>query len=263
MEIAVDGATAHVDDGPGAGQSAPAVLLVHRAGQAGVVWSEQVSALDSAGRRPLAVDLPGHGQSQGKPPASIADGADWCFRLLDALAVEAAAVAGFSTGALMALEMAARAPERVRSLALCGVAARMPVHPKLLGLAEANDPEAVELIGRWGHENPDLSAETIALMTSAGPGVVHAGLKSCDDYKTALDAAGCVACPTVLVLGEKDLMTPPEGAAPLADALTDARTVPPAGLRPHDDDRGVRAGIGGTAGSLLSESDGRCSKTTG
>jgi len=225
MEIAVDGAMAHVDEGSGADLAAPAVLLVHGAGQAGVVWSDQVAALAGAGRRPLAVDLPGHGQSRGRPPASIAAAAEWAFRLLDALTIEAAAVAGFSMGALMALEMAARAPDRVRSLALCGVAARMPVHPKLLGLAEANDPEAVELIGRWGHENPELSAGTITLMASAGSGVLHAGLKACDDYEGALDAAGRVSCPAVLVLGEKDLMTPPEGAAPLADALTDARTV--------------------------------------
>jgi len=225
MDITVDGAVAHVDEGAGADPQAPAVLLVHGAGQAGVVWADQVAALAGAGRRPLAVDLPGHGRSQGTPPASIADGADWCLRLLDSLAIEAAAVAGFSMGALMALEMAVRAPDRVRSLALCGVAARMPVHPKLLSLAEANDPEAVELIGRWGHENADLSDETTALMAAAGPGVLHAGLKACDDYKRALDAAGRVTCPTVLVLGEKDLMTPPEGAAPLADAIADARTV--------------------------------------
>jgi len=225
MEIAVDGAKAHVDDGPDGDPSAPAVLLLHGAGQAGVVWLDQVAALAAAGRRPLAVDLPGHGQSEGNPPASIGGGADWCFRFLDALAIEATAVAGFSMGALTALEMAARAPDRMRSLALCGVAARMPVHPKLPALAEANDPEAAQLIGRWGHENANMSDETIALMAAAGPGVLHAGLKACDDYKDALEAAGRVSCPAVLVLGEKDLMTPPEGAAALAEALADARTV--------------------------------------
>lgn len=225
METTIDGARVHVDEGGVADASAPAVLLIHGAGQAGVVWSAQVAALAEAGRRPLAVDLPGHGGSDGPPPASIAAAAAWSLRLLDSLAVESAAVAGFSMGALVALEMAARSPARVRALALCGVAARMPVHPKLLALAEANDPEAAALIGRWGHAEPDLSDETIALMSAAGPGVLHAGLKACDDYRTAIETAGSVACPTVLVLGEKDLMTPPEGAVLLADAIAGARTV--------------------------------------
>ena len=44
-------------------------------------------------------------------------------------------------------------------------------------------------------------------------------------YEGAVLAAGQVDCPTLLLLGEADRMTPPKGARPLAEALADAETV--------------------------------------
>jgi pimeloyl-ACP methyl ester carboxylesterase len=40
-----------------------------------------------------------------------------------------------------------------------------------------------------------------------------------------MEAARAVACPTLVVLGQRDLMAPAKNAAPLCGALADVRTV--------------------------------------
>ena len=57
------------------------------------------------------------------------------------------------------------------------------------------------------------------------PDVIHADLAACNAYKDATARAAAVKCPTVLVLGDGDLMTPAAKAKPLAAAIAGARTV--------------------------------------
>ncbi len=143
-------------------------------------------------------------------------------------------------GALIALETAARFPAEVVALVLVGVAARMPVHPDLLAAAEANAPAAVDMVSLWGLGGPAVrgGAESPGawmlggaqrLLAEAAPGVLHADLAACNAYAGALAAAAKVACPTTLILGERDQMTPLKGGRVLAQAIPGAETVVLAG----------------------------------
>ena len=184
----------------------------------------------------LAVDLPGHGWSDGPALPSIAALADWTAKLVDAVGLGSAALVGHSMGALVALDTAARYPDKVRALALCGVATEMPVHPEMLESARADTLKVQELMTFWGIGNalhkggmvsPGLwlRAESLAVLSGNKPGVIHADLAACNAYKDAPARAQAVKCPTVLVLGDGDLMTPAAKAKPLADAIVGSRTV--------------------------------------
>ena len=61
----------------------------------------------------LAPDLPGHGRSSGTPLPTIAEMADWTAALLDAAGAPKAQLVGHSMGSLIALETAARHPDKV------------------------------------------------------------------------------------------------------------------------------------------------------
>ena len=164
------------------------------------------------GRSVLAVDLPGHGRSDGTPLHAIADLASWIVRLLDAAAVQSAALVGHSMGALIALEAAAAATARVRSLALLGVAERMPVHPDLQSAADGNRRLAPELVASWGHGrsghlggNPApglwMMGGSLQLLERAPAGVLAADLAACNAYDGALAAAARDRLPDAVAAG--------------------------------------------------------------
>ncbi|HEY7619612.1 MAG TPA: alpha/beta hydrolase [Solirubrobacteraceae bacterium] len=67
----------------------------------------------------IAIDLPGTGESDKPPGPYSTDGyAEQVHAVLDAIGVEQAHVAGVSLGAAVGMHLAARYPERVRSLSL-------------------------------------------------------------------------------------------------------------------------------------------------
>ena len=114
---------------------APLVVFLHGAGMDHSVWALQSRWFAHHGRSVLAVDLPGHGGSEGPALASIEALADWTAGALERLGGGKALLVGHSMGSLVALEAAARRPDRVAAIGLIGTAATMPVHPTLLAAA--------------------------------------------------------------------------------------------------------------------------------
>jgi pimeloyl-ACP methyl ester carboxylesterase len=135
-------------------------------------------------------------------------------------------------GSLVALETAARNPDFVDRLVLVATAATMPVHRDLLERARANDAEAAAMVMKWslrqpgfGRPKPWVAQIRRAFVESAESGVLAQDLTACEAYENAVDVAAAVRCPALLILGERDLMTKPAAAQPLAAALEDARIV--------------------------------------
>ncbi|MGH7003914.1 MAG: alpha/beta fold hydrolase [Alphaproteobacteria bacterium] len=213
----------------------PTIVFMHGAGGDHTVWALQTRWFAWHGRAVLAVDLPGHGRSDGPALETIEALADWVFDLLDAAGVASAALVGHSMGGLIALEAAARRPQRVRALALLGCAAEMPVHEGLLKAGLAGDHLAYELITSWGlgrraqvggAEAPGtwMTGGTLRLLEHGKKGVVGIDLRACDRYKGSAAAVQTVKTQAVLILGASDRMSPPKAAAPLA-AIPGAKSI--------------------------------------
>lgn len=210
----------------------PTLVFIHGAANDHGVWALQSRYFANHGYGVLAVDLPGHGRSGGEPLTSIAALADWVIDLLDAAGVEQAVLAGHSMGSLTALETAARHPGRISRIALLGSAVPMAVSEQLLAAAQDKPEKAYRMINQWSHALA-LGGNTVpgawqpgaglALMRRARPGSLFIDLSNCNDYQTGLEAAARVACPALLVIAKRDLMTPPRATGDLAKALKDVR----------------------------------------
>ena len=237
MKLKVDGREVFATTGGAPFDPAkPAVIFLHGAGFDRTAWRLQTRYFAHHGRSVLAVDFPAHGWSEGPALTSIAAMADWTARLIAAAGLKNAALVGHSMGALVALECAAGHPDKVRALALCGVASEMPVHPEMLESAKANTLKVQELMTFWGIGNslhkggmvsPGLwlRRESLAVLSANKPDVIHADLAACNVYKDATARAAAVKCPTVLILGDGDLMTPVGKGKALAGAIAGARAV--------------------------------------
>ena len=214
----------------------PAVVFLHGAGLDHSWFALQSRYFGYHGKTVLALDLPGHGRSEGPPLASVEELADWVIRVLAAAGVGRASLVGHSLGSLAALECAARHPQRVERIALIGTAFPMNVSEGFLEAARNNEHAAFDMDTIWGHapqvplgSNPYpgmwMYGDTLARLERLAPGVLHAGLKACNDYAAGLESAAKVKCPALFILGQRDLMTPPRAATALIQAISGARTV--------------------------------------
>ena len=169
------------------------MVFIHGAEHDHSVWALQSRYLAHHGRGVLAVDLPGHGRSEGPALESVEAMADWSVRLLDAAGVKQATLVGHSMGSLIAVECAARYPERVSRIALIGTAFPMRVSDELLEATRNNEPLAQDMVNIWSHSayahypsNPGpgfwVIGENLRLMQRQKPGVMHVDFAACNNY---------------------------------------------------------------------------------
>lgn len=214
----------------------PVVVFLHGAGFDHSAWALHSRWFAHHGFAVLAPDLPGHGRSQGKPLTSIDALADWTIALLDAAGAANAKLIGHSMGSLVALETAARHPARISELCLIATSDAMAVSNDLLGAAEKNDHDAIDMVSIWGLGFPAEIGGSLApgvwmhggaqrTLEAAKPGVLHADLAACNAYRNATSAARGANIPVTLILGERDMMTSVKNGRALASAFPNARTV--------------------------------------
>lgn len=231
MILEVDGLAAHAATGGVelAGDD-PVMMLIHGAGMDGTVWQQQTRFLAHKGLRAVAIDLPGHGRSEGQPLADIAAMAHWVANFMKAAELAPAHVAGHSMGSFVALELGRHHPELVTSLILMGTAAAMPVHPDLLNASEHELSKAAALMASWGHAKPAhiglnptpglwMLGGARALVESSAPGTLTADFTACAHYADATEAAKAISCPVEVIVGRGDRMTPARAAAALTEQL--------------------------------------------
>jgi pimeloyl-ACP methyl ester carboxylesterase len=214
----------------------PSIVFVHGAANDHSAFLLQSRYFAYHGCNALAVDLPGHGRSDEPPLATIGAMADWVTALMDAAGVHGAALVGHSMGSLVTLECAARHPARARALALIGTSAPMPVGDALMAAAREDSHAALDMLTVWGHSAAaQLGGNTVPgmwmtgaytrLLERAKPQVLHVDLRACHEYADGRASAAKVRCPTLFILGSRDMLTPPRNATELQAALPDARTV--------------------------------------
>ena len=226
----------------------PCIAFVHGALHDHSVWTLLARWFAHHGFSVLALDLPGHGRSGGPPLASVEVTADWLLAVLDAAGVQQAAVAGHSMGALIGLEAAARAPQRITRLAMLGTAYPMKVSEALFTAAREQPLQAIRIVnnfsisttaakpsypgpGAWLHgSNQVLMERTVGqARREQGIDLFTHDFQVCDRYAGGLLAAAQVRCPVHFILGARDQMANPRASRELGAALKASVVTLPAG----------------------------------
>ena len=221
------------------------VLLLHAFPLHSGMWARQVAAL-APRYRVIAPDYRGLGKSEPGPPASTMELlADDVLAVLQNLGLDRAAVVGLSKGGYLAFEVYRRSPGLFRGLALCdtrpgadapeGAANREKFAQTALekGLAWV----AEEMIPKLLKPQPDAPAvkevrSLIAAGTPAGVAAAQRGMAKRPDSTPTLAA---ITCPTLVVVGAEDTLTPPPESEKMAKAVKAATLVkvPGAGHLPN------------------------------
>ncbi len=215
---------------------APALLLLHSLGTTLHLWDAQAAVL-ARSFRVIRADMRGHGLSAVTPgPYRIEGLADDALAVLDALGVERAHVAGISIGGLIAQSIAARAPERVLSLALCDTALVIPTEAtwrERAATVRARGMAALVegVLARWVTPGfagalPTQGLRAMLLRTDPEGYAGAAEAIAVADLTAATQGFGAShAVPALVLVGAADEATPLSSAEALCRALPGARLV--------------------------------------
>jgi pimeloyl-ACP methyl ester carboxylesterase len=220
------------DEGEG-----PAALLLHGIGGSARSCQALGAVLARHGRRALAWDAPGYGESAD--PTGPVDLPARVVQVLDDLGLDRVDLFGTSWGGVIATLVAARWPERIRTLVLADSTRGSATSPER---AEAMRARAAEL-AEVGAERFAAARAPLLVAPDCDPAVAEAiraemsqvrlaGYRVAAEFMAATDTADLLATvsqPTLVVVGEHDRVTGVPESELLASAIPSARLAVVAG----------------------------------
>jgi len=243
LTITVDGIPLHYRD---EGHGLP-VLLFHAFPLNGDAFEKQLKAL-SGRYRFIIPDIRGFGRSGlGEGPTEMARIAQDALALLDALKVDSAVVGGVSMGGYASMALLREDAGRVRGLVLvdtqataddeAGRARRETSAQE--AMREGPEASVRALLPKLVAAGPDseVGREVAALMRTATPQGISAAQRGMALRPDSKDILARYAGPALVVVGEKDPVTPLEKAKQMADLITGARleVIPDAAHLPNQE----------------------------
>lgn len=221
-----DGASVRVIE---AGTGSP-VLLIHGVGMRAEAWGPQMAPL-AAAHRVIAVDMPGHGESDPLPAtARLPEFVAWAARVIDALGLGPVAVAGHSMGALVAGGLAVEHPERVSRVALLNAVYRRSDAARDAVLARAEDIAAGKIdpeapLARWFTDADAAIRDQVAgwLRGVNLQGYATAYRAFAEGDSTYADRFGTVRCPALILTADGDANSTPDMTQAIAAAMPNAQ----------------------------------------
>lgn len=221
------------------GTSESVVLLLHAFPLHSGMWRAEIAALAKR-HRVIAPDYPGLGRSAPRvDPSTMESIAVDVSALLDTLGVTRAVVVGLSMGGYVALELHRRRRSLFRGLVLAdtragadtpeGAAGREAFARDALakGLDWVADAMMPKLLGPAA--GPEVVERVRALVRGGTPEGVAAGQRGLARRPDSSATLGEIACPTLVVVGADDTLTPPSEAEKLAAGVRGAKLVTLAG----------------------------------
>jgi 3-oxoadipate enol-lactonase len=235
---------AYYDTAPEA-PALPVMVMVHGFPLAASMWEPQLRE-PPVGWRLLAPDLGGFGGSTDAEVSnpSIADYAVDVIHLLRELDIASAVVAGLSMGGYVSFALIRQAPQLVRALVLADTRAGADTSE-----GRANRRATLALVDREGSSGvarelpskylgqatrelrPDLEASVRRIIKQQSPSAIRGGLVRLMDRPDSTALLATINVPCLVIVGDEDVVTPPDEARRMADAIPAAQlsVIPGAG----------------------------------
>jgi 3-oxoadipate enol-lactonase len=199
------------------------------------LWSAQLDGLMDRARC-VAPDLRGFGETTVAPPWSMDQYADDLAAFLDTLRVERAVICGLSMGGYVAMAFWRRHRARVRGLVLMDTRAgadspegrtrrdEMIVMARARGSAAVADAMITGMVGKRTREKCPEVVDAVHRMLERAPveGVIGA-LQALRDRPDSTETLGTIDVPTLVAVGEDDVLTPPSESVLLHEGIRGSR----------------------------------------
>ncbi|MHB1652883.1 MAG: alpha/beta fold hydrolase [Desulfitobacteriaceae bacterium] len=215
--IDIQGKNAHYQQNGEFRTDKSTLLFVHGAGGTGNKWVHQLTGIE--GYNLIALDLPGHGRSEGEAADTIIAYREFVWQFVQTLKLGPFVIAGHSMGGAIAMEFALAYPDLLIGLIIVDSGARLKVNP-----------ETLEVLSRGEHPlgnvkySYSLKASQAVLeratqeMKTVPTEVLLADFRACDSFNL-MDRVQSINLPTLVLCGQDDQMTPVKYSEYLAKQL--------------------------------------------
>jgi pimeloyl-ACP methyl ester carboxylesterase len=185
------------------------VLFIHGAGGGQYTWSYQKGFFEKR-FNPIIIELPGHGESEGKGEEEIGRYAEHVHALLVTMGLPKVFLVGHSMGGAIVQTLALIHPEVMKGIVLVATGVRLKVFPMILNGIINNFEETVRTITRFAYSrrtSSDLVEKGISDMMRCRPEVLYGDFLACDRFDI-MNEVEKIDLPTLVLCGDEDELTP-------------------------------------------------------
>lgn len=221
-------------DESGRGNATP-MVFVHGFPHHRGLWSHQLAGVARVAHC-VAVDLRGFGESSVSPPYTMDQYADDVAGLIDRLGLQRPVVCGLSMGGYVALAMWRRHASRIRALVLADTRASadsdearekrlaMAQMARDRGAAAVADAMITGMVGKRTRESaPHVVDAVYRMLASANVAGIVGALEAMRERPDSTGTLATIDVPTLIVVGEDDVLTPVADSHALHGAIRGSR----------------------------------------
>ena len=208
------------------------LVFVHGSGGDHTAWVNQYGRLKDDFNI-AALDLPGHGRSEGPGEREVGRYVEWVEKIILKLGAPRPVLIGHSIGAAISLAFALKSGDRLSGIVPLGGGATMPVNPAILDGVKADPVAVIAMVSKIAVAKANRERLTGALTASlslVNPETLYGDFLACSRFDVT-ETVSRIRVPALIVCGDEDKMTPPAMSQCLKDRIPGARleTIPGAG----------------------------------
>ena len=202
------------------------IVFMHGAGGSSAFWREQVDALAERVNT-VAVDLPGHGQSDGNGHDRIEDYARAVVDFIRAIEAPKPIPCGLSLGGAIVQQLLLDFPDLFKAGILISSGAKLKVAPEIFVTIEKDVKRYVDMMVELvisKSTDPDRVKSFKDDTARCKPEILIQDFRACDRFDV-MQRVGSITAPVLVVSAEDDLVTPPKYSDFLETSMAKASRV--------------------------------------
>jgi pimeloyl-ACP methyl ester carboxylesterase len=208
------------------------LVFIHGSGGSHEDWNQQIISLKNEFNI-AALDLPGHGQSEGSAESDVFSYVDIIEKFLKAAGILKPVLIGHSLGAAICLGFAIRYRDVAAAIVPVGGGVKMPVNPLILDGIRTDPDATIAMISKFSvtkTNREQYAGLIIQELSRVNPEIIYNDFTACNRLDITEKIPG-IAVPTLVICGSEDKMTPPAFSEYLSNTIPGARLalIPEAG----------------------------------
>lgn len=204
-------------------ETLPTIIFIHGSGGTNAMWHDQVDGL-ATDMNTIAIDLPGHGKSEGTGSDQIEVYADNLSKFATSLNVGKPVICGLSIGGAISLQLLLDKSDAFKAGVIVNSGARLKVWPLIFEAIDENYEGYINMLSAVSlseKSDPNILKPVTEGMAACSPDVTKGDFKACDSFDV-MERLHEIKHPVLVLSASDDKLTPVKYGTFLADKLENA-----------------------------------------